>query len=149
MTSHSRIFFIRKRCLIPLIYIRDKADKFEAAIVQRFRQNAALKELRGFRSLRNGKFFYIAHPLAITKSSCLRCHSTPDIAPKNMIKIYGTKNGFGWKLNLINSAQIVSVPASQVLQNPRQSFVLVMGIVAMFFAVAIFMANFWLKRYIV
>ena len=28
-----------------------------------------------------------------------------------MVKIYGTANGFGWKLNEVVGAQIVSVPA--------------------------------------
>jgi nitrogen fixation/metabolism regulation signal transduction histidine kinase len=52
-------------------------------------------------------------------------------------------------LNEVLGTQIVSVPASQVLQKARQSFVVVMGIVAMVFAVTILMANLWLKRYII
>ena len=44
--------------------------------------------------------------------SCLTCHSTPDKAPPEMIKLYGTANGFGWKLDEIIGAQVVSVPMS-------------------------------------
>ncbi|BAZ22994.1 putative sensor with HAMP domain protein [Kalymmatonema gypsitolerans NIES-4073] len=141
-------FFYKDAMLNPT-NIRDKADSFETEIVQKFRQNKNLKEMSGFRSFDKEKFYYIARPLAITESSCLRCHSTPEAAPKNMIKIYGTEHGFGWKLNLINGVQMVSIPSSQVLQKAHQSFVLVMGIVTMIFAFAIYMANFWLKRYVV
>jgi hypothetical protein len=41
----------------------------------------------------------------------LTCHSTPETAPVEMVKIYGTANGFGWKRNDVIGAQIVSVPA--------------------------------------
>ncbi|MBW4631148.1 MAG: DUF3365 domain-containing protein [Iphinoe sp. HA4291-MV1] len=141
-------FFYKEAMLNPT-NIGDKADSFETEIIQKFSQGKNLKEISGYRSLNGVKFYYITRPLAITESSCLRCHSTPEAAPKNMIKRYGTENGFGWKLNLINGVQIISIPASQVLQKAYQSFVLVMGIVTMIFAIAIYMANFWLKRYVV
>ncbi|MEG4594958.1 DUF3365 domain-containing protein [Microcoleus sp. F8_C2] len=129
--------------------IRDKSDEFETGLVSNFRNNTNTKQLQGFRYLGGQQIFYIARPISVTASSCLRCHSTPDAAPKDMIKIYGTINGFGWKLNEVLGTQIVSVPASQVLQKARQSFIVVMGIVGMVFAVTILMANLWLKRYII
>lgn len=129
--------------------IEDKADEFEATLVQRFLKDNNVKELSGFRSLGNKDFFYIARPIVITDASCLKCHSTPELAPKGMLKIYGSKNGFNWKLNEVIGTQVVSVPASQVFQNARQSFVLVMGIVVSIFALTIFLANLWLKRFIV
>ncbi|MGH8000512.1 MAG: c-type heme family protein [Brasilonema sp.] len=141
-------FFYKEAMLNPT-NLRDKADSYETEVIQNLRKDKNRKELSGFRSFDGEKFYYIARPLAITESSCLRCHSTPEAAPKNMIEKYGTEHGFGWKLNLINGVQIVSIPASQVLQKAHQSFVLVMGIVTLIFAIAIYMANFWLKRYVV
>lgn len=141
--------FAYKPAMLDPTNLRDKADGFEAELVQRFRQDKNLKELSGFRSLGNQDLFYIAKPISISDPSCLKCHSTPDVAPKEMIKQYGTKNGFNWKLNEVLGTQIVAVPASQVYQNARQSFVLVMGIVVTIFALTIFLANLWLKRYIV
>jgi HAMP domain-containing protein len=143
-----REFFYKEATLNPT-NLRDKADNFETTIVERFRTETNLKELRGFRSLPGGDFLYIARPLAVSKPSCLECHTTPDVAPKSMIERYGTANGFGWKLNEIIGAQIISVPARTVLQSARQSFVLIMGIVVGVFAAAILMVNFWLKRYVV
>ncbi|MBW4624022.1 MAG: DUF3365 domain-containing protein [Brasilonema octagenarum HA4186-MV1] len=141
-------FFYKEAMLNPT-NIRDKADSVETELIQKFRKDKKLPFLSGFRSFDKENFYYIARPLAITESSCLRCHSTPDLAPKNMIATYGTENGFGWKLNLINGVQIVSIPASQVFQKANQSFLLVMGIVTIIFAIAIYMANFWLTRYVV
>jgi len=141
-------FFYKEATLNPT-NLRDKADSFEKQIVERFRQDNNLKETMGFRSSPQGKVFYIARPLAVTKSSCLECHSTPDAAPKSMIERYGTANGFGWKLNEIVSAQMISVPASTVIQNARQSFVLIMGVVIVTFAAAILVVNRWLNRFVV
>ena len=42
----------------------------------------------------------------------MECHSTAAAAPPAMLAIYGSGNGFGWQLNEVVGAQIVSVPAS-------------------------------------
>ena len=141
--------FYYKSAMLNPSNLQDKADAFETAIVEQFRQNQTLKELQGFRGVGNQDFFYIARPLSLTESSCLRCHGIPEDAPKKMIDIYGTTNGFNWPLHEVIGTQIVSVPASQVLQNARQSFVLVMGVVAIVFAVTILITNLWLKLFIV
>ncbi len=143
-----REFFYKEAAPNPT-NLRDQADEFETAIVERFGTETNLKELTGFHSLPSGKFFYVARPLKVSNSSCLECHSTPDVAPKTMVEHYGADHGFGWKLNQIIGAQMISVPASTVLQSARQSFVLIMGSVIGVFAVAILMVNFWLKRYVV
>jgi methyl-accepting chemotaxis protein len=141
--------YIYKEAMFNPTNPQDKADNFEIEIVQRFRHNKNLKFLSDYRSFLGDKFFYIARPIAITEPKCLECHSKPEVAPKNMINIYGDKNGFDWKLNEINGTQIVYIPASEVLQRTRQSFVLVMGIVTLIFASAIFWANYWLKRFVI
>ena len=87
-------FFYKEATLNPT-YIRDKADKFEANIVESFRDNPDLEEKVGFRSISAGDLFYIARPLQIKSESCLVCHSTPDRAPASQIKTYGDQNGFG------------------------------------------------------
>ncbi|MBD0344140.1 MAG: DUF3365 domain-containing protein [Coleofasciculus sp. Co-bin14] len=141
-------FFYKEATLNPT-NLRDKADSFEKEIVERFRKETNLKELSGFRATPDGNVFYIARPLAVSKSSCLECHSTPDAAPKSMIEQYGTAHGFGWNLNEIVTAQMVSVPASTVIQNASRSFVWIMGVVVVIFAAAIFIVNRWLNRYVV
>ena len=40
----------------------------------------------------------------------MQCHSTPQAAPASIIRQYGSSNGFGWQLNEVIGAQIVSVP---------------------------------------
>jgi hypothetical protein len=78
---------------------RDRAADWEADLVNSFRNRPDSKEITGQRDTPTGPALYIAHPIRIETAACLPCHSTPDVAPASMIKVYGTANGFGWKLN--------------------------------------------------
>lgn len=126
--------------------LRDKADSFETKLVEDFRNHPATKEVSGFRNLPEGKVFYIARPFIITKQSCLQCHSTPTIAPKNLLASYGSENGFGWKLNDIVAAQIISVPAEEVFDSAHRSFSLVMGILIGIFTIIVILINLLLRK---
>lgn len=136
-------FFYKEATLNPT-NTRDKADKFEAAIVQEFKEQS-IKQKQGFRSIPGGEIFYIARPLKIEKESCLRCHSLPSLAPASLIASYGSDNGFGWELNEIVGAQIISVPSSQIFKAAQQLRYLVMGKVIIFLLVASFLINLFLK----
>jgi HAMP domain-containing protein len=137
-------FFYKEATLNPS-NLRDKADEFETKIVENFRRNPNLKEIQAFRQTPSGELFYIARPLKVSKESCLRCHSSPEAAPKSQLITYGDKNGYGWKLNEIVSAQITSVPASKVFKAARQLQLWVMGILALFLLFAVFSINYFLK----
>jgi HAMP domain-containing protein len=129
--------------------IKDKADEFETALIERFRKEPELKELSGFRVLPQGKVFYIARPFAITDSTCLQCHTTPDMAPKSQITTYGSINGFGWELNDPITAQVVSVPAESVLNNINRSVALVMRVLFGVFTIVILLINFLLRKTVI
>jgi protein-histidine pros-kinase len=90
----------------------DRANDWEADVVNAFRNDPKLKVYYGEREAATGKSLYFARPLQVTDKSCLECHSTPDEAPITMIRQYGRDNGFGWKPDEIIGAQIVSVPES-------------------------------------
>ena len=91
--------------------------------MNRFRaENAASAEFMSTRETPGGTSLFLARPIRINNVSCLQCHSTPDKAPPEMIKLYGTANGFGWKMNEVIGAQIVSVPMSLPLNMADQTF---------------------------
>lgn len=141
-------FFYKEATLNPT-NLRDKADGFETQIVEQFRNNPGLHELSGYRESPAGNLFYIARPIQVEKESCLRCHSTPAAAPKSQLATYGDKTGFGWKLNEVVGAQMISVPASGVVNTARKAFFLFMGIVTAAFALVLLVINLLLKRAII
>lgn len=142
-------FAYREATLNPT-NLDDKADEFEASLINYFRERPAADELHGTRK----RFpledqFYIARPIRISQESCLVCHSTPEAAPASMIELYGPDNGFGWQLNEVVGAQIIAVPADHVFRNAIESLILILGIFVLIFSFAIYFVNFWLRRYVV
>ena len=117
---------------------RDRAADWEADLVNRFRSGTDKTELHGERDTPLGRMLYIARPLKITNPACLQCHSTIEAAPKPLIDKYGTANGFGWNLNEIIGAQVVSVPMALPLARAEQTFrVFMISLGSVFVAIAV------------
>jgi len=91
---------------------RNHATDWEADLVNQFRAGSLQTEFIGNRETPTGPSLFLARAIKVNNVSCLECHSTPDKAPPEMIKLYGTANGFSWKLDDVIGAQIVSVPMS-------------------------------------
>jgi len=114
--------------------LRDRATDWEADIINHFRNDPGDKELVGERQSAVGPTLYFARPIA-AESGCLTCHSSPSVAPKAMLKRYGTDNGFGWKQNEIVAAQIISIPMSvpvKLANNGLRNLLITLGTI--FFA---------------
>ena len=101
---------------------RNRANDWEADIVNQFRNASDRPEMVGERETPSGKSFYIARPMQIKAEACLYCHSTVDAAPKTLVDKYGPANGFGWKLNEVIGAQIVSVPTEVPIARANRAF---------------------------
>lgn len=145
--QYTNLFY--KEATLNPTNLRDKADTFETQLIETLRKNKSLNELRGYRQIGNENLYYIAKPLIIPEASCLRCHSTPEAAPNSLLATYGSKNGFGWKLNEIVGAQVMSVPASHIEQAAQRSFLLVMAVVLTAFTIAILITNILLKKAVI
>ena len=117
---------------------RDRAVGWEVDIVNSFRADEALKEFVGQRDTPTGKSLYIARPLRITNGACLVCHSSLEAAPKTMVDKYGPANGFGWQMNEVVGAQVVSVPMALPLARAEQNFKLfIASLVGVFVVVGV------------
>jgi protein-histidine pros-kinase len=113
--------------------LRDRTADWEADVVYAFRNDAGKTEVLGERDTPTGRTLFLARPLKITDANCLNCHTTPEMAPPSLVKAYGTANGFGWKLNEIIGAQIVSVPMSVPFHMARAAVkTLLVSLVAVF-----------------
>jgi protein-histidine pros-kinase len=91
--------------------LRDRADQWEADIINYFRNHPEQKQLIGERQTAVGTSISLSQPIT-ADASCLQCHGSPSAAPRTEILTYGSANGFGWKPSEIIGAQIVSVPTA-------------------------------------
>lgn len=135
MKSKYPEFYYKEATLNPT-NPRDRADGWEVDIVNQFRNIQALKEFVGQRDTPAGPALYVARPLRITDAQCLRCHSSVEAAPRAMVTKYGPANGFGWQMNEVVGAQIVSVPLGVALQRADRSFNWFIGSLVAVFVIA-------------
>lgn len=120
---------------------RDRATDWEADLIQDFRNNKGHEEIGGERLTANGPSMYLARPIRVRGNECLVCHSTAAVAPDTMKARYGTANGFGWQLNEIVGAQIVSVPLSTALEKADYTFRVFLGTLIGIFVVMFAVVN--------
>jgi protein-histidine pros-kinase len=112
---------------------RNRAVEWESDIVTQFRNSKEHAEIIGDRDTPTGGSFYVARPLRVSNEKCLYCHSTVEAAPKTMIERYGPANGFGWAMNEVVGAQIISVPTKVPLARATEAFTVFMASVAAVF----------------
>jgi HAMP domain-containing protein len=108
----------------------DRATDWEADVIHGLRDHPEQTEMVGERETPTGRSLFLAEPIK-TDASCLECHSLPATAPHAMVATYGTANGFGWKLNKLVGAQIVSVPMSVPVQIAQKAFLSLMVILVL------------------
>ena len=119
----------------------NRASDWEADIIEDFRKSHDRTELVGERDTPNGRSLYMARPMKVSSPACLTCHDTVEGAPKTMLERYGGANGFGWKLNDIVTAQIVSVPTQLAAKRAKGVFVTFMISLAAVFALLVIAIN--------
>ena len=124
---------------------RDRTVDWEADVVNAFRSDAKLPEIVGERDAPLGRALYLARPIKITDAGCLSCHTTPEATPASMVKLYGTSGGYGWKMNEIIGAQIVSVPMAVPLRAAAEAHrAMLASLVAVFaFLLVLLNAMLW------
>jgi HAMP domain-containing protein len=127
----------------------DRATDWESGIIGQFTRDPSLSEFTTTRDTPTGPSLSIGRPIRITDKDCLTCHSTPSAAPASMIDLYGTTNGFGWKLGDVIGAQIVSVPMRVALDRANAEFKIYLGALVGVFAVTIVLMNLLLHFVIV
>ncbi len=128
---------------------RDRATDWEADVVNQFRNGQAKGDLIGERDTPGGRSLYLARAIQITDGACLACHNTVAEAPKTMVELYGPANGFGWKLNEIIGAQIVSVPSALPVQRANHTFKIFMLLLTLVLIVTFILINVMLHSIVI
>lgn len=128
---------------------RDRASDWEADLVNVFRGSQSNKELIGERDTPTGRTLYLARPIDVSSASCLVCHSSVEVAPKTMVDLYGSANGFGWKFQEVIGAQVVSVPMSVPITRANETFRAFMLSLALVFLATFVLLNVMLHMMVI
>lgn len=127
----------------------DRPTDWQADIIDVFRRNPKLVEFVSQRDTPTGPILSYSRPIRVTDEGCLQCHSTPAAAPPTLVDLYGSANGFGWKLGDTVGAQIVSVPMQVPLARANRVFLLFLAGLAGVFLIMLVLLNLLLHQVII
>jgi protein-histidine pros-kinase len=128
---------------------RNRAVDWENDIIRVFRDDPGKDEVIGVRQTPTGPSLYLSRPIKIKKEGCLQCHGHVSAAPETMIDLYGSNNGFGWKMDEVVGAQIVTVPMSLPTEYANLAFIKFMAMLFAIFASMIILLNIMLRKIII
>jgi HAMP domain-containing protein len=100
---------------------RDRATDWQSDIIQRFRNEASMREFVGERDTPMGRSLYLARPIR-AEAGCLACHGLASAAPKTVVARYGSDNGYGWQAGDVIGTQVVSVPIERAEASASSAF---------------------------
>jgi HAMP domain-containing protein len=129
--------------------VNDRAVDWEADIINDFRSNPTATEAISLRDTPLGKFVTLARPMRVGSQACMTCHDKAENAPATMVALYGTQNGFGWKVGDIVAAQVVSIPLSVPMDRAYKTLLLIVGALAGTFLVILLLVDFLLRQLVV
>jgi len=133
-------FSYREPALNPT-NLANRAQDWEADIINVLRNEPARHELVVERDTPNGAALFVARPITVRDEACLLCHGTVTLAPPALTRTYGSTNGFGWKLNETIGAQILSVPVDVALRRAWESYLTSLMILIGAFAIVFLVLN--------
>jgi protein-histidine pros-kinase len=126
----------------------DRAIDWEADIINEFRNTPEKTEIVLERETPLGRTLNLARPL-VNKQACMTCHSTAKAAPKSMLALYGSQNGFGWKVGETIGAQIVSVPMAVPIAQASRVRLIFLGVFLGVFALLFLLLNILLGAIVI
>lgn len=116
---------------VPAVYFKlaapnprnpiNTADAIENALLERMNQGE-FEEYKKIHQQEDGPFLYYAMSINANKASCIRCHGSPEDAPKELVERYGEDTGYYEKEGEIRALISIRVPLSQQLQDAHAIF---------------------------
>ncbi len=114
----------------------NEADPFEKEFLLRLNQDPKLQIRSGTREVNGEPFFEVLSRGETLEPGCMRCHSTPQEAPKGLVDYYGPDRSFGRHLGEVVSVVSIRIPLQTAYRTNNQAslvlslgFLLVLGVV--------------------
>jgi len=134
-----------KECAIDARSPKNEADAFEEAFIEELNQNPELTERSLVRSLDGEPAFVTLRRGETMEESCLRCHSTPNEAPAELVETYGGDRSFGREVGEVVSAISIRIPLEEAYLDADR-FAGRLSLLLLALLVALFAAQSWLSQ---
>ena len=102
-----------KECAINARSPENEADPYEKSFLKNLADNPKLVVDSTIRVLDGKPYFVTLRRGEVMEASCLRCHSTPDRAPGDLLKLYGDQRSFHRQAGDVVQAISIRVPLEE------------------------------------
>jgi len=124
----------------------NQANADELNILKQFRNDQTFKEYSLMIKENGHHYIYYAMPIEPNKESCMKCHSTADKAPRELIEEYGSVAGFGEKVGNIRAMISLKMPFDDELREANRIFIFTMAILGFFLLLLFGVIVYFLRR---
>ena len=116
-TSAEEQGYYYKECAINARSPQNEADGYEHAFIEKLNATPDLIERSEVRLLDGKPYFVVMRRGETLEEGCLRCHSTPDQAPGNLVRTYGKDRSFQRNVGEVVSAISIRIPLASAYAN--------------------------------
>jgi len=124
----------------------NEADEFEKDFIRKMNKNKDIERYSEIRYIGEEPYFVVLRRNEIMEEACLRCHSTPDKAPEDMINQYGLERSFYRYEGEVISAISIRVPLSTVLKK-ADIFIWQLSLILFIVLSLLFIIQFFISKY--
>jgi hypothetical protein len=123
----------------------NEADEYERAFIEKLNADKRLESESIVRRIDGKPYLVVSRKGEVMEASCLRCHSTPQNAPKGMIDHYGPERSFNRKAGDTASAVSLRIPLSEAYA-AANIFSLKLSAILIGILICIFTIQYWFYR---
>lgn len=102
-----------KECAANARSPENEADEYERAFLAEMNRDPGLAERSAIRVIDGRPFFTVLKRGEAMEEACLRCHSRPEVAPADLVRIYGAERSFDRRTDEVVSAVSVRIPLAE------------------------------------
>lgn len=137
-----------KECAVNARSPLNEADEVERGFVERLNSDPDLQIRSGIRIIDDSPYFEVLRRGESMEQSCLKCHSTPENAPADMVKIFGPARSFGRSLGEVVSAISIRIPLADAYANANRFSMRLSALLLLVLGVLYFVQRRFYNRYL-
>lgn len=123
----------------------NEADEYESAFLKELNADPSVQERAEVRTIDGQHYLTVLRRGEVIDETCLRCHSTPDIAPSGLVDIYGPERSFNRSAGETISVISIHIPLKEAhAEADRVSMQL--SAVLLLMLGALFVAQHWVYQ---
>ncbi len=137
-----------KECAINARSEENEADKYERIFLNKLNANPELVEYSDIRQMDGKPFFVLLRRGEVMEQTCLRCHSSPEKAPRELVEFYGDEKSFGRNAGDVVSAISIRIPLADAYASANKFSLQLVGFLLVLLAILYWLFYMFYKRFL-